>query len=86
MSQFLFSINDLASVAEAVTRRPNMAKTAAAVSVGIGILAESIATQAQNSNPTIEYTDVDFSNGVFTIPNYLKAIGADGHPNLESLA
>ena len=86
MGQFLFSINALEAVVTAVIRRPNMEKTAAAVSARIWILAESIASQAQNSTPTIEYTDVDFPNGVFTIPNYLKAIGADDHPNLESLA
>ena len=86
MSQFLFSISALEAVVAAVIRRPNMAKMAAAVSVGIGILAESIASQAQNFNPTIEYTDVDFPNGVFNIPNYLQAIMADDHPNLESLA
>ena len=83
MRQFLFSINALEAVVAAVLHRPNMA---AAVSVGIGILAESIASQAQNSNPTIEYTDVDFPNEVFNIPNYLQAIRADDHPNLESLA
>ena len=86
MGHFLFSINALEAVVAAVLRRPNMAKTDAAVSVEIGDLSGSVKTQTQNPNPKIEYAEVDFSGGVFTIPDDLKAIGAKGHPNLESLA
>ena len=86
MGHFLFSINALEAVGAVVLRRPNRAKTDASVSVEIGVLSGSVKTQTQNPNPKIEYGKVDFSDGIFTIPDDLKAIGAEGHPNLESLA
>lgn len=86
MGHFLFSINALEAVVEAVLCRPNRAKTDAVVSAEIGVLSGSVRTQTQNPNPKIEYAAVDFSGGVFTIPDDFEAIGAKGHPNLESLA
>ena len=76
MGQFLFSTNALAAVVADVLRRPNRVKTDASVSVEIGVLSGSVKTQTQNPNPKIECADVDFSGGVFTIPDDLKAIGA----------
>lgn len=75
MAPFLFSINDLTPVVAAVIRQPNMAKQLSLFLRRIGILAESITPQAQNSNPMVEYADVDFSAGVFIIPDNWKMIG-----------
>ena len=75
MALFSFSISAVMAVVAAAIRRPNMGKTATAVSVEIGILFASIKTRAQNPNSKIEYAEVDFSDGVFTILNDLKMIG-----------
>lgn len=76
MAPFLFSINELTTVVAAVIRQSNMAKQLSLFLRRIGILAESITPQAQNSNPTVEYANVDFSDGVFIIPDNWKMIGA----------
>ncbi len=75
MALFLFSINTVVTIVAAAIRRPNMGKTATAVSVETDVLSASIETRAQNPNPKIEYAAVDFSDGVFTILDDLKMIG-----------